>query len=86
MIFMASLFGAPCPKKEQKFFCGPAFGASLFKLWGLTFFILELRFWGPWILWGPALFGSRVKTGNKKTFGAPLFGASVFVASPLATM
>jgi hypothetical protein len=46
MIFLASLFGAPCPEKEQKkIVCGPAFGASLFKLWGLVvFFILGLRF------------------------------------------
>jgi hypothetical protein len=37
MIFLASLFGAPCPEKEQKkIVCGPAFGGSLFKLWGAS--------------------------------------------------
>jgi hypothetical protein len=47
------------------------------------FFILGLRFWGPWTLWGPALFGSRAKTGNKKTVWSPAlwglnFGVDVF--------
>jgi hypothetical protein len=31
MIFLASLFGAPCPEMQQKkFVSGPAFGSSLF--------------------------------------------------------
>jgi hypothetical protein len=61
MIFLASLFGAPFPEKEQKkIVCGPVFGASLFKLWGLVFFYLGgFAFRGlAWTLWGPALFGS----------------------------
>jgi hypothetical protein len=44
MIFLASLFGAPCAK-NKKFFCGPAFGASRFLFWGSVL---------------GALFGSRV--------------------------
>jgi hypothetical protein len=61
MIFLASLFGVPFPENEQKkIVCGPAFGASLFKLWGLVFFIF-----------GPALFGSCAETGNKKPVSGP---------------
>ena len=54
MIFLASLFGAPCPEKEQKkIVCGPAFGASLFKLWGLVFFYLGASLLGALDSLGP---------------------------------
>ena len=74
--FYGLAFWSPLPKEvTEKCVCGPAFGASLFKLWDLTLFILELRFWGPWTLWGPALFWSRVETGNKKPFWARSLGS-----------
>ena len=68
------------PKEGAKnFVCGRDFGASPFLTLGPRgFFSLGFRFWGPWTLLGPALFGSRAKTGNKKMFGAPQFGASIF--------
>jgi hypothetical protein len=78
---LASLFEALCPKKEQKSsVCVPAFEASLSKLWGLAFFYFGASLLGALdsLKWGPALFGSRAETGNKKPFGAPLFGASIF--------
>jgi hypothetical protein len=45
MIFLASLFGAPCPEKEQKKLFAALlleprflnFGASCFFIWGLRF-------------------------------------------------
>ena len=55
------------PKEGAKnFVCGPDFGASPFLTLGPRgFFSLGFRFWGPWTLLGPELFGSRAKTGNK---------------------
>ena len=67
MIFLASPFGAPCPKKEQKKFLRPCF-------WSLAFFILGLRFGGlVWISRCAALFGSRAETGNKTKRLGPRF-------------
>jgi hypothetical protein len=46
-------------------------------------FLFWAPLWGPWTLWGPALFGSRIpalKQGTTKNVWAPLFGASIFWA------
>jgi hypothetical protein len=51
-------------KQGTKKHLGPCFfGAPLF--WGLAFLGPRI-FWGTWALWGPALFGPRAETGNKK--------------------
>jgi hypothetical protein len=52
--FFGLAFWSPLPKGTKKFVCGPAFGASLFKLWGLAFF------WGGGFAFGGLeLFGAR---------------------------
>ena len=55
MMFLASLFGAPCTKKEQK----NLFAALLLEHHFFVF-ILGLCFWGPWTHWSTALFGSHL--------------------------
>ena len=58
-------FGLALVQKEQKDFLRPCF------------FILGLRYWGPWTLWGPRYLDPALKQ-RKNPFGAPLFGASIF--------
>jgi hypothetical protein len=69
---LRSLFGAPCSKKEQKMlFAGLLLEHRFLSLGPRGFFSLGFRFWGPWTVWGLALFGSRAKTGNKKIVRGP---------------
>jgi hypothetical protein len=81
MIFLASLYGAPCPKKEQKkFVCGPVFGASLFKLCQASRFLSVWRFAfaGLGLFGAPHCLDPALKQAEPKTVWAPYFGALIF--------
>jgi hypothetical protein len=68
---LASLFGAPCPEKEQKqIVCGPAFGASLFKLWCLVFFLFGgfAAFRGLGLFGAPRYLDPALKQETKNPF------------------
>ena len=84
MNFLASHFGAPCPKKEQKMLFAALILEPRFLNFGnlvpraivetlgpRVFFMLGFAF-GPL---GPTLFGSRAETGNEKpVWGLALWG------------
>jgi hypothetical protein len=59
-------FWSPLPKEgTKKFVCGPAFGAlSFFNFGASRFFQFEVSLLAVLNSMGPALFGSRAKTGN----------------------
>jgi hypothetical protein len=67
---------SPLPREgRKKIVCGPAFGASLFKLWGLVFFYLFRGF----AFRGLGLFGTPCpEKEQKKIVCGPVFGASLF--------
>jgi hypothetical protein len=69
--FLASLFGAPCPKKEQKkFFAALLLEPRVFLFWGSIVGALDTL--GPRVVWIPH---SRAETGNnKKRLGPALWG------------
>jgi hypothetical protein len=75
---LRSLFGAPCPKKEQKMLCLRAC------IWSLAFFNFGAsRFWGfafggLGLFRAPRCLDPALKQGTKKSFGALHFGASIF--------
>jgi hypothetical protein len=74
-------FLEPLAQRRNKKFCvcGPAFGASLFKLWGLEVFLVwGFAFGGLGLFGAPSCLDRALKQGTKKSFGAPHFGASIF--------
>ena len=72
MIFLASLFGAPCPEKQQKNLFAALLLEPRFLNFGASwFFYLAASLLGALDSLGPALFGSCAETGNKKTVSGP---------------
>jgi hypothetical protein len=73
--FFGLAFWSPLAKGTKKFVCGPAFGASLFKLWGLAFLGGGASLLGALNSLGPALLDPALKQGTKNRLGLRSLGS-----------